>query len=473
MKNARLLIGGEWIDGRSTFPVVDKYTGAEIAVAQIADKALVDRAVDAAANVSPGSLDIAERYRILMQAAGLLEERSGQFADVMVAETGFTPADNAADVARCVQTLRTSAEEAKRLNGKIVPIEAAPGHVGEMAFTLRIPVGVVAAITPFNSPLNTVAHKVAPALAAGNAVVLKPASYTPLTACMLAELFADAGLPAGWLNLVHGSGSATGRYLCENPDVRFFAFTGSGPVGQAIQQAAGLRRTQMELGNISSTIVCEDANLEKAAALSARAAFRKAGQVCVSVQRLFVHRGIAGEYTERLVARAQAMKAGDPRDPEISVGPMIDVAEAERTEIWIREAVEAGAEIVTGGKRKGPVLQPTILAGVAPSMKVASEEIFAPVVSLTEFDALDEAMAAINDTPYGLAAGIFTRDIDRALRAARQVQVGLLNINNTSANRGDLMPYGGCKASGFGKEGPRSAIREMTEERLITITPAD
>jgi acyl-CoA reductase-like NAD-dependent aldehyde dehydrogenase len=473
MKDARLFIGGQWVESNHHFSILAKFSGREVARAHAADAPLVARAVEAAnAAFRGGEIPIPERYAILMRAASILQRRRDEIIDVMVTETGFTVADNAGDVARCVQTLQTSAEEAKRLNGEMVPMDAAPGHAGEMAFTIRVPLGVVAAITPFNSPLNTVAHKVAPAIAAGNSVVLKPASYTPLTACLLAEIFEEAGLPAGWINVIHGPGGRTGGLLCEHPDVRFFAFTGGGVAGAAIQRAAGLRRTQMELGNISSTVVCEDANIAKAAALSARAAFRKAGQVCVSVQRLFVHRSIFDAFARELVAVTGRMKVGDPRAADTAIGPMIDVAEARRAEAWVNEAVAGGARVLIGGRRDGPLFAPTILADVKTDMKVVSEEIFAPVVSLLAYESFDDAIAAVNDTPYGLAAGIFTRDIDRALRAARKVEVGLFNINNTSANRADLMPYGGCKASGFGREGPRAAIREMTDERLVTITPA-
>jgi succinate-semialdehyde dehydrogenase/glutarate-semialdehyde dehydrogenase len=342
VKDARLFIGGEWIEAGEQFPILDKFSRQEVARAHIAGEELIARAVEAAkAAFHSGPIGIPDRYAILMRAAVILERRRDEIVEVMVTETGFTPGDNAGDLARCIQTLQTSAEEAKRLNGEIVPIEAAPGHAGEMAFTIRVPLGVVAAITPFNSPLNTVAHKVAPAIAAGNPVVLKPASYTPLTACLLAEILEEAGLPAGWLNVIHGPGSSTGRVLCDNPDIRFFAFTGGGPAGEAIQRAAGLRRTQMELGNISSTIVCADANIDKATALCVRAAFRKAGQVCVSVQRLFVDRRILDEFTRELIRRTAELKAGDPRDPAVSIGPMIDIAEAERAEAWVGEAATA------------------------------------------------------------------------------------------------------------------------------------
>jgi succinate-semialdehyde dehydrogenase/glutarate-semialdehyde dehydrogenase len=474
VKDARLFIGGAWIESGAKFTVLDKFTRKPAAHAYVADEELVTQAVGAAVDAfRSGEILIPDRYDILMRAATILNRRREEFVDVMVTETGFTPADNLGDLQRCIQTLHTSAEEAKRLNGEIVPIDAAPGHPGEFAFTLRVPLGVVAAITPFNSPLNTVMHKVAPAIAAGNSVVLKPASYTPVTACLMAEVFEEAGLPPGWLNVIHGPGGQTGRWLCENQNIRFFAFTGGGPAGEAIQRAAGLRRTQMELGNIAATVVCEDANLDKAAALSARAAFRKAGQVCVSVQRLFVHNAVIDKFANKLVERASTMKAGDPRASDTSVGPMIDIAEAERAEKWVEEAVTDGAKVRLGKKREGSLFSPTVLTGVDDKMRVMNEEIFAPVVSLVPFESFDKVLEDVNSTPYGLSAGIFTRDIDRAFRAARKIEVGLLNINNTSANRADLMPYGGTKASGFGREGPRASIREMTDERLVTITPAD
>jgi acyl-CoA reductase-like NAD-dependent aldehyde dehydrogenase len=474
VKDARLFIGGKWRDGSDKLPVLDKFTRKNAGYAHVADERLVNEAVDSALHAFRSSeILIPDRYEILMRAAAILDRRREEFVDVMVTETGFTPADNLGDVQRCLQTLYTSAEEAKRLNGEIVPIDAAPNHAGEFAFTLRVPLGVIAAITPFNSPLNTVMHKVAPAIAAGNSVVLKPASYTPLTACLMAEVFEEAGLPPGWLNVIHGPGGQTGRWLCENQNIRFFAFTGGGPAGEAIQRAAGLRRTQMELGNIAATVICEDANLDKAAALSARTAFRKAGQVCVSVQRLFVHQDVLEAFTGKLVERAAAMKAGDPRASETSVGPMIDISEAERAEKWVGEAVVSGAKVRLGNKRDGALFAPTVLSDVDDNMRVMSEEIFAPVVSIVPYNSFDKVIEDVNNTPYGLSAGIFTRDIDRAFRAARKIEVGLLNINNTSANRADLMPYGGTKASGFGREGPRASIREMTDERLVTITPAD
>jgi len=472
MIEAKLFIGGEWQDGDGVFDVLDKFTGEVIARAHAASPAQADKAVAAAKSAfDSGEIPVPERYTLLMKARDILLERREDILDAMVAETGFTRADNAGDFARCVQTLLTSAEESKRIEGDIIPIASSPGHAGELAFTLRVPLGVVVAITPFNSPLNTVAHKIAPAIAAGNAVVLKPASYTPLSATLLCEVFQAAGLPVGWLNLVMGSGSKVGSALTANPDVRYFAFTGGGPAGEAIQAAAGMRRTQMELGNISATIVCADADLEKAASKSVGTAFRKAGQVCTSLQRLYVHESVMNDFAALLVEKAKAMKAGDPRDTDTSVGPMIDIAEAISTEDRVNAAISAGAVALCGGSRNGPVFEPTVLSNVSADMAVVNEELFAPVVCLIPFERLDDAIDQVNATPFGLASGIFIRDIDAALKVARKVEVGLFNINNTSSNRADPMPYGGCKASGWGREGPRAAIRDMTDERLVTIAP--
>lgn len=472
MIEERLLIGGEWIKGASAFEVANKYSGKPIASVAAADRAQVDRAAAAAHKAFRGGvIPPYRRYEILMKASQVLQARKDHVIDVMVAETGFTLADCKGDFARCIQTLITSAEEAKRITGEMIPIEASPGHERELAFTIRVPLGVVCAITPFNSPLNTVAHKVAPAIAAGNSVVLKPASYTPLCASELCMALIEAGLPEGWINLVNGPGGSVGRWLLDNNHISYYAFTGGEAAGRAIQQGAGLRRTQLELGNISATIVCADANLDVAIPKCAGTAFRKAGQVCTSLQRLYVHKSIAGEVAERLAAAARGMKAGNPSEKEIAVGPMIALEEASRAQSWIKEAAADGALIVTGGERDGALLQPTVMTNVKPGMKLIREEIFAPVVSIVPFDTLDEAIAAVNGTPFGLSAGIFTANIDIALDAARRVEVGLFNINQTSSNRADPMPYGGCKASGFGREGPRYAIRDMTDERLITITP--
>lgn len=472
MKETCLYINGEWCSGAGSFPVLDKFTGAEISRVEIADKPLVAKAVAAARAAYEGpEIALPERYNILMRARDILLRRRDEILETLIAETGFTRADNAGDFARCEQTLLTSAEEAKRITGEMVPIAASPGHSGELAFTIRVPVGVVACITPFNSPLNTVAHKIAPALAAGNSVVLKPASYTPLAATILTEIIEEAGLPPGWLNLIHGPGGATGRALTANPDVAYFAFTGSEAAGAAIQAAAGMRRTQMELGNIAAVIVCEDADLDHAVEKCIGTAFRKAGQVCTSLQRIYIHETVAGRFTDAFVTRAASLVTGDPRNPKTDIGPMIAEGETARAMQLVESSIAMGARLLLGGKRAGALMQPTVLDQVTPDMPVMREEAFAPLVNVVPYRDFDAAIDAVNATPYGLSAGIFTRDIDRALSAARRIEVGLININNTSSNRADPMPYGGCKASGWGREGPRAAIRDMTEERLITITP--
>ena len=396
-------------------------------------------------------------------AAGLLEARREAFVQSITADTGFTTSDAAGEVARAQQTLILSAEEAKRIRGEMVPVETAPGQATRMGYTIRVPVGVVCAITPFNSPLNTVLHKVAPALAAGNAVVLKPAPQTPITAALLCELLIDAGTPPGYLNLVNGD-EDVGGWLLDEPDISFYTFTGSTRVGRIIQEGAGLRRTQLELGNVSGTIVCADADLDHAVPRIVNAAFRKA------VQRLYVAEPIVDGLVERLVAETKTRKVGDPRDPDTFVGPMIDITEAERAEAWVTEAVDQGARLAVGGTRDGVLFQPTILIDVEASMRVVCEEIFAPVLSILPFRSLDEAIDRVNATEYGLAAGIFTADINTAMKAAKTLRVGGVHINDTSSSRVDLMPYGGVKDSGHGREGPKYAIQEMTEERMVTIS---
>ena len=387
----------------------------------------------------------------------------------MQAEAGFTASDATGEVRRCIQTLKLSAEEARRLAGDVIPIAGAPQQAGRMAFTLRVPLGIVVAITPFNSPLNTVAHKIAPAFAAGNAVILKPSSNTPVIACKLAEILIEAGMPPGFLSIVHGRGEVA-QHLLHDERVRLFAFTGSTEVGRSIQRAAGLRRTQMELGSIAFTILCDDANLDRALPRIVNAGYRKAGQVCTSVQILLVHEAIMEGVASRLTALVGALKYGDPYDPDTVVGPLISENDAIRIESWIEEAIRQGAKRLTGAPRRGPVLPPTLLTDVDPTMQVACCEIFGPVVCLVPFATFDEAIERVNATPFGLATGIFTNRLLDALKAARQLEVGGVHINETSSARVDMMPYGGSKDSGFGREGPLYAIHEMTEERTVTIS---
>jgi acyl-CoA reductase-like NAD-dependent aldehyde dehydrogenase len=468
---ARLLIDGAWTDGAGPQVVLrDKYRLQPCAWITTADAAQVLQAVDAAhAAFRRGPLVAYERGAVLDRAAALLEQRLDEFVRTMQLEAGFTESDATGEVRRCLQTLRLSGEEARRLAGDVIPLAGAPGQAGRMGFTIRVPLGVVAAITPFNSPLNTVTHKVAPAFAAGNAVILKPSTNTPLTACKLAELLLDAGMPRGFLSVLHGSAEVV-KHLQDDDRVRFFAFTGSTEVGRKIQQAAGLRRTQMELGSIACTIVCDDAKLDVALPKIINAGYRKAGQVCTSVQLLLVHESIKHEVETRLAHLVRELPFGDPQDPRTVVGPVISEDNAIRIAAWIDAAVRAGARLLAGGPRQGAVVPPALLTDIGDRMDVGCREIFGPVVCIVPFSTLAQAIERVNSTPYGLATGLFTNRLGDALAAAQQLEVGGVHINETSSSRVDLMPYGGSKDSGFGREGPHYAVHEMTEERIITIT---
>ena len=469
----QLLIDGHWVAGAGeAMPVLDKYSRQPAAWVHAASRDQVSQALASAhAAFRRGAPSAFERGAMLERAAALVELREEDFVATMQMEAGFTRADATGEVRRCVQTLKLSAEEARRLTGEMVPLAGAPQQAGRIGFTLRVPLGVVLAITPFNSPLNTVAHKIAPALAAGNAVVLKPASHTPLTACKLAQALKDAGVPRGFLSLAIGSSQVAG-WLIDDPRVRFIAFTGSTEVGRQIQRAAGLRRTQMELGSIACTIVCDDAQLDTALPKIVSAGYRKAGQVCTSIQLLLVQRAIVPALSERLSAQVAGLSCGDPRDPATVVGPVISEEAALRIAAWIDDALAHGATRLVGGARHGSVVPPTLLAGVQPTMKLGCAEVFGPVMCIVPFDTLDEAIARVNATPFGLASGIFTNRLGDALAAAQRLEVGGVHINETSSSRVDLMPYGGSKDSGFGREGPRYAVHEMTEERMVTITMA-
>jgi len=466
-----LLVDGQWIEGAGPrVSVRDKFRLQPCATITTADAAQVRHAVHVAhAAFRQGAPVAYERGLVLDRAAVLLESRTDEFVRTMQLEAGFTQSDALGEVRRCLQTLKLSAEEARRLAGDVIPLAGAPGAAGRLGFTLRVPLGVVAAITPFNSPLNTVAHKVAPAFAAGNAVILKPSSYTPLTACLLAEVLLEAGLPPGFLSVLHGSAEVV-KHLQDDERVRFFAFTGSTEVGRKIQQAAGLRRTQMELGSIACTIVCDDARLDAALPKIVNAGFRKAGQVCTSVQLLLVHESLLQEVETRLAQQVQQLSCGDPQNPNTFVGPVISEDNAIRIEGWINEAVAAGAKRLAGGPRQGALVPPTLLTNISDTMKVGCCEIFGPVVCIVPFKTLAQAIARVNATPFGLATGLFTNRLGDALAAAQQLEVGGVHINETSSSRVDLMPYGGSKDSGFGREGPHYAVHEMTEERIVTFT---
>jgi acyl-CoA reductase-like NAD-dependent aldehyde dehydrogenase len=470
MTEVRLLIGGQWRDGAERADVLDKYRLTAYARLHIASPEQVRQAVAGAqAAYERSSLTAHDRGAILDRAANLIEERSEHFIEVIRTEAGFTLSDSQGELKRCIQTFRLSAEEARRLVGEMIPLEGAPHQAGRLGFTIPVPLGVVCAITPFNAPVNTVAHKVAPAIAAGNAVVVKPSSSTPNSSNLVAQALMDAGLPEGLISIVHG-GAKVAHALIEEPAIRFFAFTGSTEVGLDIQRRAGLRRTQMELGSIAFTVLCADANIDVALPKIAGAAYRKAGQVCTSIQNLLVERSRVEEVEARLVAAVKALPYGDPHDAKTQVGPVINVTNAQRIDAWVRNAAKRGARVLAGGELEGALLPPTLLADVPLDCEVSCQEVFGPVMSIEPFDSVDEAIARVNSTPYGLASGFFTNRLDFAMRAVRKLHVGGVHINETSSSRVDLMPYGGTKDSGFGREGPRYAIHEMSEMRMVSLT---
>lgn len=466
----QLLINGKWTDGAGDeIIVLDKFHQTPFAVAAGADHAQLQQMIEAAeAAYRRGAPNAYERGAILDRASSLLEERSEEFVKVMQAEAGFTRSDATGELRRAIQTLRLSGEETRRLSGDVLPFSGVPQQAGRFAFTLRVPLGIIAAITPFNSPVNTVLHKIAPAFGAGNAVILKPSSTTPVTACKLGELLIDAGIPAGFLSILHGNREVVNELLADQR-VRFFAFTGSTEVGKTIQHSAGLRRTQMELGSIAFTILCDDANLDNALPKVINAGYRKAGQVCTSIQILLVQRDIMDEVRTRLTEKVGTLKFGNPHTDDMFVGPLISEKDAIRVENWIEEAISMGADRLVGGPRQGTVIPPTLLEGISDDMRVGCSEVFGPVVCLAPFDTLDEAIDRVNSSPYGLASGIFTNRLLDALTTAQRLEVGGVHINETCSSRVDLMPYGGSKDSGFGREGPRYAIHEMTEERVVSI----
>ncbi|WP_449354134.1 aldehyde dehydrogenase family protein [Virgibacillus natechei] len=469
-----LFINGKWVATEGKLEVINKYTQETYASLSKASEQDVDHAIESAEEAYRSKqLAPYERYEILRKVTDLLREEKETFVETMVAEAGKPLKQARTEVDRAVQTMEQSAEEAKRISGHGVPVEAAPGSENRMAFTIRVPVGVVGAITPFNFPLNLVAHKIAPALAAGNAVLLKPASSTPVTALRLAALFEKAGLPAGLLNVIVGSGSVIGKQMQQDERISTYTFTGSAEVGLKLKQNTGLNKLILELGNNSPVIIDKEADLDKAAATLASAGFSYAGQTCITPQRLYVHGSVKEEFQEKMTEAMKDLVVGDPNNEDTDVGPMISIEEAKRAEEWVEEAKQAGATIVTGGKRDGAMYTPTVLADVTGDMLVVYEEIFAPVVSIIEYDQLDECIAALNKSPYGLQGGIFTKNLDTAFYAARNVEVGGLIINDSSQYRVDLMPYGGVKDSGWGKEGPKYSIEEMTEERLVVLNLDD
>ncbi|MDR7236409.1 aldehyde dehydrogenase family protein [Neobacillus drentensis] len=465
-----LYINGEWLESNDKMKVYDKYTQEVIGEVAVAGQENIDAAIQAANDAMANRpLPAHERYEILKRTAELVSNNTEEIATLIAREGGKPLKDATAEVNRAVQVITLASEEAKRIHGETVSLDSVPGSENRMGLYIRVPVGVVAAIAPFNFPINLVVHKVAPAIAAGCAVVLKPASTTPLTAVYLCKLLEEAGLPKGYVNLVIGSGRTIGDYLVAHQGKKFITFTGSPSVGKRIKENSGFNRVTLELGNNSGNIVHQDADLDLAADLLAKKAFGSAGQFCVSVQRIYVHENVLESFSQKIVEATKKLIVGNPLDPITDIGPLISLEEAERVEQWIQEAVEGGAEVLTGGSRNGVVVQPTLLKNVKPEMKVVCDEVFGPVASIIPYKTFNEAIDLVNDSEYGLQAGVFTRNIDLAWRAAKNIHAGGVIINDTSSYRADIMPYGGIDKSGAGREGPRFAVEEMTEIRMVVF----
>jgi len=408
-----------------------------------------------------------ERHKILRRAAEAIETRGEELAKALALEVGKTIREARGEISRTVQTFTFGAEEAKRIYGEGIPFDAAPRGENKLGFTIRVPVGVVVAITPFNFPLNLAAHKVAPALAAGNSVVLKPATDTPLTDLMMGRLLLEAGLPQEALNLITGYGQEIGDALVTDERGRMVTFTGSLEVGKRIMAHAGLKKATMELGSNSAVIVMGDADLEDAASRITAGAFALAGQVCISVQRVFVQKGSFESLVSAVVSRVGKLRVGDPLSENTDMGPMISLAAAEKAGGLVQEALDRGGELACGGQRDGSLFSPTVLLNVPHQCRVCSEEAFAPLVVINPVEDLDQAIAMVNDSQYGLQAGIFTADLASALEAAKRIHVGGVMVNEVPSFRVDHMPYGGVKGSGIGREGLKYAVEEMTEIRLV------
>jgi len=468
----KLLAAGEWLETGEWGEVKSPYDGTVVGRVAEGDAALVDRAVKAAREAfETADFPQHERAALLDRAAALVRERRDDLALAIAAEAGKPLKTATVEAERCVDTLTFSATEARKLTGGTVPMEASPAGVGKLGVMLRVPYGVVGGISPFNFPLNLVAHKLGPAIAAGNAIVLKPAGQTPVSALKLAEILVEAGLPEGWLSVIPGPGSEVGNAIVEHELTRALTFTGSAGVGWGIRSKVPHKKVNLELGSNAPLIVNADGDWEAAADKAKLHAFSHAGQSCISIQRILLHEEIADAFTERLVANAEALRVGDPLDSETDVGPLITPDDRDRVKQWIDEAVAAGAKLLTGGELVdgGRCLSPTLLGSPPREAKVWCEEIFGPVATIDRFSDFSEALEAANDSKFGLQAGVFTRDVSSGIEAANTLEFGGVLINEVPTFRADQMPYGGVKDSGNTREGPAFAVQELTEERFVTL----
>jgi acyl-CoA reductase-like NAD-dependent aldehyde dehydrogenase len=462
----RAFVAGEWVETGDWLEVRSPYSGEIVGRVAKAGADETRRAIDAAEQAMRDPLPAHKRAEILVKVAAQLGRRHDEVARIISDEAGKPMKAARVEARRAMSTYTFAAVEARKLAGEVVPMDASQAGEGKLAFTLRMPIGVVGAISPFNFPLNLVAHKLAPALAAGCAVVLKPASQTPLSALLLAEMEEEAGLPAGWLSVVAGRASEIGDVLVEDERVHAITFTGSSDVGWGLRERAARKRVNLELGNSTPVIVSDDAPDGTASKLAANG-FSFAGQSCISVQRIYVLAPAWDSFVAEFVPLVEQLKVGDPADEETDVGPLIDEDARERVLAWIGET--SGEVLIGGDTTEDGLIRPTVIANPSPEDKVSCEEVFGPVVTLTKVDSLDEAIELANSTRFGLQAGIFTSDIRSALRAARELEFGGVTVNEAPTFRADQMPYGGVKASGNTREGPAYAVHELTEERLVVI----
>ncbi|HCZ05725.1 MAG: glyceraldehyde-3-phosphate dehydrogenase [Thermotogota bacterium] len=467
----KMIIAGKFVDREKKIEVRYPYNNELVDTVPVATDEDVEEAIKAAVEGSRimKKTPSWKRVEILQKTAELLERRQKEFTEILVKEVGKTIKEAAAEVKRTAELFGLSAEEAKRIHGETLPFDALKNSENKRGFYLREPVGVVAAIVPFNVPLALCAHKVGPAIAAGNAVIIKPTSQTPLNNIILGECLLEAGMPPEALSVVTGPGGSVGMKIVSDRRIRLVSFTGSVQTGEMIAKHAGLKKLAFELGSNSALILTESGNIEKAVKAAVSGGFSLAGQVCISVQRIYVHRSVYNDFVNTLVERLRSLKVGDPASEETDMGPVIDEENAERIENWIKEAVESGGKLALGGTRNYTLVQPTVLLEVPKNTKIMNEELFGPAVAVNSFDSLDEAIKEANSTRYGLQVGVFTSNISEAFKALEELEFGGVMINEGPRYRADFMPYGGYKDSGIGREGVRFAIEEMTELKTVAF----
>jgi acyl-CoA reductase-like NAD-dependent aldehyde dehydrogenase len=466
-----MFLAGTWTDKPKRIEVRNPYDNSVIDTVPKGDGGDVECALNFAERGAKimAKLSGYERWKILRKAADIMAARNEDLGRTISSEEGKVISEGRGEAYRAVETMMGSAEEAKRIHGETVPLDGDPSGSRKLGFTLRVPCGVVAAISPFNFPLNLVCHKVGPALAAGNSVIVKPASDTPLSALKLTEILLEAGLPPEGIQCITGPGGEIGDALVADKRVRKITFTGSREIGDRICRMAGIKKVTMELGSNSPLIIMPDADLEKVAAAVVATGYANAGQTCISTQRVLTAKNIYGDFLGALKPKVEALATGNQLDEKTKVGPMVKESEAARVEDWIQEAVAGGARLAAGGGRRGAIYVPAVVADVKPEMRISRDELFGPAVAVTPFDAIEDAIALANDSVYGLAAGIFTENVEWAMKFAREAEAGNLHVNWGPQWRVDLMPYGGLKESGFGKEGPRYAVEEMTELKMVVF----